>query len=231
MTDISGNQPVSTDILRLTFDQNFDFSLYIHKIILIALVCIVAFIILRLKTIGFFRFWHQFELNEAEFGIGQGKVRLSPNLTDKQIAYKIWVELSTRKIGLPINLNDDVITEIYDSWYNFFSVTRELIKDVPVTKFNRKDTELIIKLSIEVLNKGIRPHLTKWQARFRRWYDRQLLIEANVDLHPQEIQRRFPEFSELERDLTLVNTRLMNYRDKMYEVVTGVYKNPSTTVD
>ena len=105
---------------------------------------------------------------------------------------------------------------------NFFSVTRELIKDVPVSKFRRQDTEKIIKLSIEVLNTGIRPHLTKWQARFRRWYERSLEQDEYLDLPPQDIQKSFPHYEELKADLETVNQRLIRYREKMYELVTNL---------
>ena len=131
------------------------------------------------------------------------------------------MELSTRKIGLPIELTDDVIVEVYDSWYKFFSVTRELIKSVPISKVKRKDTKQIIDLSIEVLNTGIRPHLTKWQARFRRWYDNALEDAENRASTPQTIQRKFPEYGSLSEDLMRVNQQLMRYRDKLYELVSS----------
>ncbi|MBF0372848.1 MAG: hypothetical protein HQL39_05450 [Alphaproteobacteria bacterium] len=35
----------------------------------------------------------EFELDQAEFGIGQNKIRFKPNLTARQTAYAIWVEL------------------------------------------------------------------------------------------------------------------------------------------
>ncbi|WP_208529061.1 hypothetical protein [Pseudomonas aeruginosa] len=79
-----------------------------------------------------------YEIDEAELGIGEQKIKLRPNIVDKQIAYKVWVELSTRKIGLPIDLDNDVISEVYDSWFSFFSVTRELIKDVPVVEVSKE---------------------------------------------------------------------------------------------
>ncbi|MBW7997173.1 MAG: hypothetical protein FVQ81_11515 [Candidatus Glassbacteria bacterium] len=163
--------------------------------------------------------WTTFEIDEAKLGFGDQTVTLRPNDTDRQIAYKIWVELSTRKIGLTIELDDDVISEVYDSWYSFFSVTRELIKDVPVSKFRRKHTERIIRLSIDVLNGGIRPHLTKWQARFRRWNERALDTEGHIDLSPQEVQKSFPEYDALTEDLLRVNGQLIAYRHKMYELV------------
>jgi hypothetical protein len=164
-----------------------------------------------------------FEIDQAEFGVGSSKFRFRPNLTDRQVAYAIWVELSTRKIGLPIDLEHDVISEIYDSWFNFFTVTRDLLKSVPVVHVKRGSTQAIIKLSIEVLNEGLRPHLTRWQARFRRWYDRELKKYDEGGgpevLDPQQIQRNFPKFEELTSDMERVNSALIRYRMKMRELV------------
>ncbi len=167
--------------------------------------------------------WRSFEIDQAEIGVGNSKFRFKPNRTDRQVAYAIWVELSTRKIGLAIDFDHDVIAEIYDSWYHFFSVTRELVKDIPVSKVQRESTQSIIKLSIEVLNEGLRPHLTRWQARFRRWYDRELkrYDEGKADdvLDPQQIQHQFPQYDALTADMERVNRALMRYRAKMRELV------------
>lgn len=67
------------------------------------------------------------------------KVKIAPNYQDMQIAYKLWIELSTRKIGLKIDLNNDVIIEIYNSWFEFFKITRELIKEIPISKIQNND--------------------------------------------------------------------------------------------
>jgi hypothetical protein len=185
---------------------------------------LLAAIVVGLAWYSLFRWWRgrrfgTWELDEAEIGIGSGKLKLKPNYVDRQIAYSIWVELSTRKIGLEIDPEDDVIAEIYDSWYAFFSVTRDLIKDVPVSKVRGQSTSKIINLSIEVLNEGLRPHLTKWQARFRHWYDRKM--DTDRDVSPQELQKKFPEYENLIDDLMKVNRRLINYRLKMIELVRG----------
>lgn len=211
--------PTSRNLIELKLDDALNFQFHADSLV-VSGVGLIVIVILVIRIFWLRRpFWKTFEINETEFGIGNQKIKLSPNVTDQQIAYKIWVELSTRKIGIPIDTANDVISEVYDSWFNFFAVTRELIKDVPVQKFRRKDTEKIIKLSIEVLNHGIRPHLTLWQARFRRWYDNQLKLDANINIHPQDIQKKFPQFSDLERDLLEVNQRLINYRQKMYEII------------
>ena len=165
--------------------------------------------------------WKRLEIDQAQLGLGNQKVILRPNETDRQIAYKIWVELSTRKIGIPVDLEDDVISEVYDSWYDFFAVTRELLKDVPVSKFRRKDTEKIIRLSVDVLNTGLRPHLTKWQARFRHWHSQVLNDEQRLVKSPQETQKEFPDYETIKRDLEAVNKQLVNYRKKMHELITN----------
>lgn len=181
-------------------------------------IFIVAIILIRLWA-GKSGKLQDFELDEAEFGLGDQKFKLRVNDDDRQIAYKIWVELSTRKIGLPIDLEHDVITEVYDSWHTFFSVTRELIKDVPVRKYRRDSTEKIVRLSIEVLNEGLRPHLTRWQARFRRWYERASGETDFVKISPQEIQQQFPHFQELADDMKIVNDRLIAYRKRMHQLI------------
>lgn len=208
------------NLIELTLDKGFNLQLHVDSWILLGAGIVLALIFFR-AFIFFRSSWRTFEIDQAELGLGNQKIKLSPNLTDQQIAYKIWVELSTRKIGIPIDLENDVISELYDSWFNFFSVTRELIKDVPVQKFRRNGTEKIVSLSIEVLNQGIRPHLTLWQARFRRWYENQLNLAANSEISPQDIQKNFSQFLELQSDLLVVNQRLMTYRQKMYEIVTA----------
>lgn len=160
-----------------------------------------------------------FDVEGTELGVGPSKITFKPNYTDRQVAYQVWVELSTRKIGLEIDPEHDVIAEVYDSWHAFFGVTRELIKSIPVNKVSRESTKKVVNLSIDVLNLGIRPHLTRWQARFRTWYERQLASQA--DKEPQEIQRMFPAYEELRADLIEVNRRLISYRGAMYQLVYG----------
>jgi hypothetical protein len=98
-----------------------------------------------------------------------------------------------------------------------------LIKSVPVTQVKRSSTQAIIKLSIEVLNEGLRPHLTQWQARFRHWYEREIKRYDAVDgqdvLDPQRIQAKFPQYDELQSDMQRVNSALIKYRSKMRELV------------
>lgn len=185
-------------------------------------ITIAALLIVWRIYAGGFTF-KNFEIDQADIGIGDQKFTFKPNMTDKQVAYAIWVELSTRKIGLPIDFEHDVIAEIYDSWHGFFTVTRDLVKGIPAQKVRRDSTQKIIRLSIEVLNEGLRPHLTRWQARFRHWYERELrkydASNGEEVLDPQLIQERFPKFDELKTDMERVNQSLIKYRQQMYRLV------------
>jgi len=163
-----------------------------------------------------------YEIDEAVIGIGEQKVRIKPNYQDMQIAYKLWVELGTRKIGLEIDLDNDIISEIYDSWYEFFKLTRELIKDIPVSKIRKDEsTKELVRIAIEVLNEGIRPHLTKWQARFRKWYNTANETNENKGLSPQDIQKKYPEYEKLTKEMMKVNRRIMEYRKILKQMAMG----------
>lgn len=210
---------MSTDIVQMVLSQDLSFDMHLDGVVIgVGILLLLVVVLIRRRLFSSLR---GLEIDEAEFGLGDQKITLRPNTTDLQIAYKIWVELSTRKIGLPIDLDHDVIAEVYDSWHKFFAVTREHIKEVPATRFRRKDTERIIRLSIEVLNCGVRPHLTKWQARFRRWYENALSKEDNLNIDPQDIQKEFPQYEELVEDMRAVNKSLIQYRQKLHELLTG----------
>lgn len=214
---IPAQESTSSDLVSLVLSEDWSLSIHASPVAVIA-ISIVAFIVWLVMRIYFRQRLTDFQIDSAEFGLGDQKISLKLNDTDRQIAYSIWVELSTRKIGLPIDIEDDVIAEIYDSWFAFFSVTRELIKDIPVSKVRTDSTSKIINLSVEVLNEGLRPHLTKWQARYRHWYERQLDKADDVD--PQGLQKRFPAYEALKADMLEVNQRLIKYRHKMNELVT-----------
>ena len=206
-------------LFSLSLNHDWSLSLTVNLVV----GAVLALLVIGAICVRWFFWWRSpnFEIDTAEMGIGPHTISFKPNLRDQEIAYKIWVELSTRKIGLPIDLDHDVISEVYDSWYSFFAITRELIKDIPVNKVKRSSTRDIITLSIGVLNEGLRPHLTSWQARFRRWYDK-TLEQAGVDADPQSIQATYPRYKELTEDLLKVNKKLIWYREKMRELVLGL---------
>lgn len=214
------------DILRVYVDShagslNMTLSLYVALLVLLGLLALSVFRRRQRKTGEF----HE----NVEYTIGprECQVKFRPNNEDIQIAFKLYVELSTRKLGLPIDEKHDLVYEIYNSWYEFFKLTRELIKEIPIVKVRACDNcNNIIDVSINVLNECIRPHLNQWQAKFRHWYERELIDEGNKELSPQEIQQKYPEFQELMDDMKKVNADLIEYRAQLRELAYGKRQEP-----
>ena len=212
------------DIIRLFLDKNYNFQVIINKWLFLPFFIIFLIWLFKLFKNIFLKeddnLSKVYEIDEAMIGIGNQKIKIKPNYEDIQVAYKLWVELSTRKIGLSINFENDVIVEIYNSWYEFFKITRELIKEIPVSKVRKNEsTQALVRIAVEVLNEGLRPHLTKWQAKFRKWYTEEIEKEENKGLAPQEIQKKFPEYEELINEMQEVNQKLIEYRKVLEKLV------------
>jgi hypothetical protein len=205
------------DLVTLSLDSDSGFTISTHWLVVaITFLVVVAYLLIKWKY--FNNRYSEFEINEAEIGIGKNKVKIKPNDQDLQIAYQLWVELSTRKIGLPIEKDHDVVVELYNSWYEFFRIARELVKTVPVKKVRaNSSTQELIDVSFKILNEALRPHLTMWQARFRSWY--QIEQESNPNLSPQELQRAYPKYEELEKDMLRVNEILISYKKLLENLI------------
>lgn len=213
---MNGFKNMKTLLFEVALDANSGVSVYIHTGVLwvsiVGLVLLIVWILSRRQSSPLWSF-AALEMDEMSLGIGESRAVLRVNREDLQTAYKIWVELSTRKIGMRVDLEHDVILQVYDSWYSFFQVTRELIKEIPVQKFLvRRSEHNLVQVAIDVLNLGVRPHLTVWQAKYRYWHDTARDLPEYAGLTPQQLQRRYPEFDQLSEDLSRVNDRLIHYR-------------------
>lgn len=157
-------------------------------------------------------------IDEVCLGVGDSSIKLKYDKKDQEIAYKLWVELSTRKIGLLFDEENDVITEVYNSWYEFFKTARELLKQVPTNRIKYSDE--LIKLTEGILNKGLRPHLTQWQAKYRKWYEIELEKDKQEDTQeaPQDMQKKYPQYELLIADLIETNKRMIEYKDLMKKI-------------
>lgn len=214
------------EVLSISLGKHLSLVISCSNVILIIAVCLIGLYFLCFLIRN--KLWRkEINVDEIELGIGNQKITLKPNYQTVQVAYKLWVELNTRKLGLPIDEENDVITEIYDSWYSFFGIARELIKEIPANNATNKDTKELILLSSKILNQAVRPHLTKWQARYREWYTRYLKSIDNYDVSPQELQKKFKCLNEKEcysyliKDLKAVNKKLINYRKILEKIVFG----------
>lgn len=141
-------------------------------------------------------------------------ISINSNTKNVEIVYKMYVQLKTRKIGIKFDDENDVLIEVYDSWYSAFCSIRELMMGIKPT-YNNKD---IINVGDKILNKFTRPHLTKWQAKFRKWYEYELDKEENYELSPQEIQKKYVYYDDLVKDLKKSQEQILIFLDQIEQI-------------
>ena len=204
------------DFIRVRLDfENFSLGIEISIWLIVILVLLFLFWL-------FFRSRRKrYRLVSIDISLGNiGKAQFKPNNEDLQIAHRIWTELVTRKAAIPFDPNHDVIVEVYDSWYVLFQRVRDLVANLPADLVrNEKSTKEIVRIATATLNNGLRPHLTRWQARFRNWYETNKGKLAT--LSPQELQKQFPQYDELLSEMLQINGYLMAYAKELQKILQG----------
>jgi hypothetical protein len=201
------------DLFKLYLDDNCNIVINISIwLIIISIILIFIYLIWIRKKM-------RFGLVKVDIKLGNvGSVEFRPNKNDIQIAHRIWTELVTRKAAIPIDKENDIIEEIYDSWYAMFQKIREFIGDIPADLIrHNKSTKEIVRIATQTLNNGLRPHLTKWQARFRTWSTAKK--DKLMDMTPQDFQKDYPEYEDLIEDLMLVNEQLIQYAQELKKII------------
>jgi len=157
---------------------------------------------------------YTFAGTEIEYSINR-------NFQNIEIAHRMYVELITRKAAIPIDEND-IIVEIYDSWYTLFQTTRDELKKLSGEMLlENQVSKDLIKLLSDILNIGLRPHLTEHQAKFRKWYNLAITNEENKDKIPQKIQSEYDDYENLFKSMKLVNELLIEYSKRLQDIVNG----------
>lgn len=191
------------------------------------LVALIAVMVLfwRFVVVRFFpRPLQYLFAKKVNFKIKFGPVEFSKDIQRSYenvfIANRIYIELVTRKTVIPFDKENDVIAEVYDSWYTLFTIVRTEVKNVPGDIIRTgKLTKNFIELTTKILNEGLRPHLTMYQARFRKWYKEAEAADANKGKSPQEIQRLYPKYDELVASIGQVNAILQQYAAELHKFI------------
>lgn len=200
----------------LTISVNHGSLIFSVSLWVLAFIALVLFLLVFWRRItGYFK--SDVEL-EIKLG-GIAKVSIKPNYEVKQIAHQVWVELNTRKAGLPIDKENDVISDIYKSWYQLFGEIRTLTRNIPASKLTDPNTRKLVELLIDTLNEGLRPHLTKWRAKYEWWYEKAVSKSKEDELTPQDIQSKYPEYKDLVDDMLKINKQLVSYTKEIKKLV------------
>ena len=157
---------------------------------------------------------YTFAGTEIEYSINR-------NFQNIEISHRMYVELITRKAAIPIDEND-VIVEVYNSWYTLFQTTREELKKLSGEMLlDNQVSKDLIKLLSDILNKGLRPHLTEHQAKFRKWYNNAITLDENKTKTPQKIQSEYEDYQNLFISMKAVNDLLIEYSKQLDKITKG----------
>lgn len=203
--------------------EGWGLDVHVGIILVIVLAVLIALGALAHRSAARWR------LTQADFTFaGCATVTMCPTDDVVGLAHQAWVEITTRKAAIPFNEDYDVVTEIYDSWYELFQALRDLAKSVPTRRGLRKgsDEAQLVEVLTGSLNEGLRPHLTHWQAQFRRWYDEAQKRPENADLSPQAIQRTYPQYNEMIMGIREVNAGLIEFAEALRRLAHDRQKTP-----
>jgi hypothetical protein len=185
----------------------------------VVLIIIILFIVVK----RFFLKNSKLRLQTLEIEIsGTPKVtfKVERNYENLFIANRIYIELTTRKAAIPFDENNDVIEEVYNSWYKLFGIIRDEIKSVPGKYLHDHDaTQSLIGLTRKILNEGLRPHLTKYHAKYRKWLKENTEKPENINKMPQEIQKEYPEYNDLIKSMKEINRLLIDYSIELDKLI------------
>jgi hypothetical protein len=136
------------------------------------------------------------------FGLGSAEWEADP--TERRAAWELYIELVTRVAIEPLSEDEGVLREAMASLYSLFATTRGILKaagpDIGAT------VDYVGGVAIAVLNRGIRPFLTKWHPRLQAW---EACRASNVSA--QDHERAWPEKANCRRELEELRKGLEQY--------------------
>ncbi|PZC48564.1 MAG: hypothetical protein DK306_000827 [Chloroflexi bacterium] len=177
---------------------------------LLAVVVTTAFFLFLLAV-------NRLALSSATLSIpGLANFTFEASRPERNVAWALYVELRTRKAALPFDPEHDLIVEVYDSLYELFPRIRSLLDSIPP----REPDPDLANLVLRVQNDVIRGHLTRWQARFRHWYEHEIAQPSNAGEDPVGLQRRFESYDNLVADMQEMNRLLDSMASSLLEIAT-----------
>ncbi len=152
------------------------------------------------------------ELNiKMPFGIGD--IKFVENDLAKKTAWKLYVEISTRISLVPLNNDEGILREALDSLYSLFNITRDILKDAdPSIAMGELSLGF---LAIEILNKGLRPFISKWHLLLSLYEESK---PANIS--KIEYEKLWEKNKLFRKELEELTQEMVLYTDSLAKIAT-----------
>lgn len=143
------------------------------------------------------------------FGIGGAEWEADE--TEVRAAWSLYVELSTRIAIVPLSEDEGLIREALNSLYSLFSITREILRTSGPSVGGKLPS--VGGIAIFVLNKGLRPFLSKWHPLLQHWES----MRPN-ERSPKEHESLYPDIVQLREELRALQSQLSIYCNALAKI-------------
>ena len=142
---------------------------------------------------------------------GLGSLEFEANEVEQRAAWSLYVELMTRIAVQPLDVSEGLLREVLTSLYSLFGLTRQILREAGPAVVHGPNS--FGPIAIEVLNKGLRPFMSKWHP----------LLQAHEEkrppaLSPVEHERNWKHFQEMHQELAELQKQMRIYADVLAEI-------------
>jgi hypothetical protein len=135
---------------------------------------------------------------------GMGKAEWESDPTERRAAWSLYVELVTRVAIQPLESDAGLASETLSSLHSLFASTRGILQEAgPGVGGSR---ESVGGIAIAVLNRGLRPFLTKWHPLLQAWEMKRSSGEHEMD---------WPKAPEMRAELEALQENLKQYAEAL----------------
>ena len=143
------------------------------------------------------------------FGIGSAEWEVDP--AERRAAWSLYVELVTRIAVQPLEADQGLLREALNSLYGLFGTTREILKQAgPDVGISR---ESVGGIAIMVLNRGLRPFLSKWHPVLQTWE-----VRRSTAISLKEHEQNWSEALHLKQELEVLRQDLDEYAKALAKI-------------
>jgi hypothetical protein len=195
------------ELLNVSISQNCNLQFNIN-ILLIIIICLVILIIVLYINKNSKTKLKKLTVN-VPFGIGS--VELTPDATERNAAWSLYIELITRIAVQKLRDDEGLVREALSSLYSLFPTTRQILKDAgPNAGISRNS---VGGIAIDVLNIGLRPFLAKWHPLLQEWEAKRA---ENISL--KEHEKSWPRERELRGEIETLRSELKLYAEALERI-------------
>jgi hypothetical protein len=144
------------------------------------------------------------------FGIGGAE--WEADVTERKAAWSLYVELVTRITVQSLEADQGLLREALNSLHSMFAITRQILReagpDVGISSAS------VGGIAIAVLNRGLRPFLSKWHPLLQTWE-----AQKPPTTSPKEHEKSWSLEPQMRQELLLLGTDLEQYAEALSEIV------------